>query len=82
MQTDSNNDNLEPALESILGPNPDQWDKPSNLAKLLGIQSKTVRDWIERYPDHLPTLRLPGSYRIRRRDFVAFLKKYNQGEIK
>jgi hypothetical protein len=41
-----------------------------------------MHDWINRYPEHLPALRLPGSFRIRRKDLVEFLRKINSGGIK
>jgi hypothetical protein len=69
-------------LAQLAGDNPEQWEKPSTLAKPLGVKPDTINDWCSRYPELLPILRLPGSIRIHRCDLVAFLRKINSGEIK
>ncbi len=76
------NQNIATFLNELAGDNPEQLEKPSILAKFLGIKPDTLHDWVSRYPNHLPALKLPSSIRIRRCDLVDFLKKINSGEIK
>lgn len=76
------NQSIDTFLNELAGDNPEQLEKPSTLAKFLGIKPDTLNDWVSRYPEHLPALKLPSSIRIRRCDLVEFLKKINSGEIK
>src|SRR5262249_44188507 len=71
----------EALLISLLSDNPEKLEKLSTLARELGIKVPALIDWLNRYPDDLPALRLPGSLRVRRKDLVAFLRKINNGEI-
>jgi hypothetical protein len=74
-------DNL---LASILeSAAPEKLEKPSALAKFLGIKSSTLISWAHKYPETLPSLTLPGkgSLRIRAVDLAGFLRKVKNGEV-
>jgi excisionase family DNA binding protein len=49
--------------------------RPVQLARILNVKSDTIIDWCRRHPA-LPHLQLPGSIRIRKSDFEAWLKKF------
>jgi hypothetical protein len=66
----------------LLSDEPEKLERLSVLAEAIDVKSRTLLDWIERYPEDLPALRLPGSLRLRRKDLVAFLKKIQTGELK
>ena len=51
--------------------------KPVQLARVLNVKSETIIDWCRRHPD-LPHLQLPGSIRIRKSDFEACFRNFNQ----
>jgi hypothetical protein len=73
---------IDKLLTDLLSETPETFEKPSTLAGYIGVKPETVSDWAARYPEDLPSLKLPGSVRIRRCDLVAFLKKINNGELK
>lgn len=70
---------VETLLNDLLSNEPEKLEKLSVLAKELSVKSPTIIDWVNRYPEHLPALRLPSSIRIRRKDLVEFLRKINSG---
>jgi hypothetical protein len=75
--------NIDSLLTDILGDSPDTYEKPSTLAALLGVKPETITDWSTRYPEELPSLKLPGgTRRIRRSDLVTFLTRVQVGEVK
>ena len=65
---------IDTLLNELVGDNPEQLEKPSTLAKFVGIKPDTLNDWVSRYPDHLPALKLPSSSQNDARLLVEFFR--------
>jgi len=48
---------------------------PADVAKILGVEAKTVAEWARRYRD-FPAVRLPGVVRMRLSEVATWLEQF------
>ena len=48
---------------------------PAEVAKILGVEAKTVADWARKYRD-FPCIRLPGVVRMKLTEVAVWLKQF------
>ena len=48
---------------------------PADVAKILGVEAKTVAEWARKYRD-FPAVRLPGVVRMRLSEVATWLEQF------
>jgi hypothetical protein len=48
---------------------------PADVAKILGVEAKTVAEWARKYPD-FPAVRLPGVVRMRLSEVATWMEQF------